>query len=79
MEKPSLAGLRRKIDEIDAEIVKLLQARMEVCRAIGEIKASMGLPVTDPRREKVVLERAGMFRDVFEEIIKLCKKAQERT
>ncbi|MDK2914156.1 MAG: chorismate mutase [Thermococcaceae archaeon] len=71
-----LAILRRRIDEIDWEILQLLQRRMEVARAIGEAKLKLGLPVYDPDREREVLSRAGEFRRVFEAILEVSRDVQ---
>ena len=46
--------LRKKIDEIDAKIVFLLKARMELCKRIGEVKEESGIAVRDLRREETV-------------------------
>ena len=40
-----LLPLRNKIDGLDSELVRLLNERAEVAKAIGEIKAKAGLPV----------------------------------
>lgn len=40
-----LLPLRNKIDRLDSELVRLLNERAEVAKAIGEIKAKAGLPV----------------------------------
>jgi len=68
--------LRARIDEIDEEIIRLLRERIEVASRIGEVKARLGLPVVDEGREKVVLERAGEFRQVFEAIIRVSRDVQ---
>jgi len=46
--------LRKKIDEIDENLVRLLKDRMELCRSIGKIKEEKGLAVKDLRREDEV-------------------------
>ncbi|WP_367884506.1 chorismate mutase [Thermococcus sp. JCM 11816] len=72
-----LAILRRRIDEIDWEILQLLQRRMEVARAIGgEAKLKLEMPVYDPDREREVLSRAGEFRRVFEAILEVSRDVQ---
>ena len=77
MEKSTLEELRKQIDKVDKEIMKLLEERIRICRRIAKCKLKLGLPLEDPQREKLVLKRAGVFRNVFREIIKLCKEAQE--
>lgn len=53
-----LAENRREIEEIDAEIVRLIDRRIDVVRLIFEAKREAGLPISDPERERVVLQRA---------------------
>ena len=52
-----LTECRRRIDEIDAEVVRLLSARGEAAREIGAIKAEEGVAVYAPDREKQVYRR----------------------
>ena len=47
---------RAKIDEIDAKIVKLFAARMDVAGEIAAFKKERGLPVLDPKREREKLQ-----------------------
>jgi len=77
LEEPTLEELRKRIDCIDRAIIKLLEERIKVCRDIAKCKLKLGLPIEDPQRENIVLKRAGIYEDVFKEIIKLCKKVQE--
>ena len=51
----SIDDLRNRIDEIDAELVKLLSARAECALAIGQAKRIAGLEVYQPGREAEVL------------------------
>ena len=55
----TIGELRQEIDRIDREIIRLYGERMEISRRIGEYKREHQLPVTDPQREREVLERAG--------------------
>ena len=52
-----LEQYRQEIDRIDAQIVALFEARMEVTRKVGEYKLKRGLPVLDAGREKEVLAK----------------------
>jgi chorismate mutase len=56
-QEPELDELRRKIDEIDAEILELVAARVRVVLAVGDHKRRHGLAVYDPERERRLLER----------------------
>jgi chorismate mutase len=48
---------RKRIDEIDAELAKLLSERSRCVIEIGKIKRQRRLPVYDPEREKEILEK----------------------
>jgi chorismate mutase len=52
-----IARHRRRIDEIDADIVRLLSERARCALAIGRIKRAHGVPVYDPERERQIVER----------------------
>ena len=52
-----LDDLRREIDAIDAQMVRLFEERMDVTRRVGEYKLAQGLPVLDAAREHEVLEK----------------------
>jgi chorismate mutase len=52
-----IAKIRRRIDEIDSEIVRLLSERTRCALEIGRIKRELGAPVYDPERERQIVER----------------------
>ena len=54
-----LDEFRKKIDECDEEIVRLLNARASCAREIGNIKNELGVATYQPTREQVVLEHVG--------------------
>lgn len=41
----------KELDEIDSQLVKLYEKRMEVCEAVGEYKVHAGRKVYDRQRE----------------------------
>ncbi|HIE26956.1 TPA: prephenate dehydratase [Candidatus Poribacteria bacterium] len=49
--------LRKKIDEIDAEILNLLNQRTELALQIGKVKSQNNDNVYVPHREKAIIER----------------------
>lgn len=51
-----LEEYRKRIDEIDRELVALWQARTTCTDAVGRYKLAHGLPVLDREREAAVLE-----------------------
>ena len=50
-----LAELRQKIDALDEQLVRLLNARAACALEIGRVKKTAGLPVYQPSRETEVL------------------------
>ena len=52
----SLEDLRKKIDETDARIVKLISERIKIVREIGREKNKQGKQIEDTEREGRVLE-----------------------
>jgi chorismate mutase len=71
--------LRLRIDQIDDQLMKLLNARSACAVEIGRIKRRAGLAVYQPEREKWILDRvernnpgpldSGALRRVFERVI----------
>ena len=71
--------LRRRIDQIDDQLMKLLNSRSACAVEIGRIKRHIGMAVYQPEREKWILDRAernnpgpldsGAVRRVFERVI----------
>ena len=47
---------RRKIDELDRQIVALISERAEAAQAIGRLKRSTSMPIYEPNRERVIFE-----------------------
>ena len=74
-----IADYRRRIDQIDEQLMKLLNARSACAVEIGRLKRQVGQPVYQPEREKWILDRAernnpgpldsGAVRRVFERVI----------
>lgn len=52
-----LQELREELDQIDRRIVTLLARRLEHCDRIGEIKREHGIPMMQPHRIEVVLNK----------------------
>ena len=49
--------LRRRIDVIDDQLVRLLNVRVACALEIGRLKHDAGLPIFQPEREAQVLEQ----------------------
>jgi len=64
-----IEDLRKKIDEVDEELVDLMNRRAEIALEIAEEKARENMEITDREREEEVMERIrrandGPFSDV---------------
>lgn len=57
MTDDQLSNFRSSIDNIDAALIHLLAERFKVTKAVGEYKATAGLPPADPAREGRQVER----------------------
>jgi chorismate mutase len=49
---------RRRVDELDRELVRLLNRRAQMTIQLGELKRGAGLPLRDDARENDIVERA---------------------
>jgi chorismate mutase len=47
---------RKKIDELDCQLVALISERAKAAIAIGKLKRDTSLPVYEPDRERIVFE-----------------------
>ena len=56
-----LERLRTSILECDQTLIRVLRRRCDLVHDIGREKLRLGLPVTDPRREAVVVRRAAQL------------------
>ena len=54
---PAIESWRRRIDQIDQQLIGLLNSRSACAVEIGRIKRSLGLPIYSPEREAWILER----------------------
>ncbi|MEZ5744689.1 MAG: chorismate mutase [Sphingomonadaceae bacterium] len=54
---PVLAGYRSSIDNIDTALIHMLAERFRITKAVGEYKAEMKLPPSDPGREERQIAR----------------------
>jgi chorismate mutase-like protein len=52
-----IADWRRKIDEIDQQLVEILNRRAEAAQEIGRLKRKSSMPIYEPDRERIVLEQ----------------------
>ena len=50
----NIKQLRKKVDEVDEQILRSLSQRAEICRSIGLVKEKHGIPIQDYPRENDV-------------------------
>ena len=83
----SLDDLRRSIDEIDSGIIGLIARRQKMAEEVGREKMAKGLPITDPARERAVIEKvralaardgvnADVVAGIYRELMKLAKTVE---
>jgi chorismate mutase / prephenate dehydratase len=82
----SLKDIRRRIDALDARLVKLISARAEIARQVGKIKN--GALVYRPEREAQVLRRVSELnqgpmpssglRRIYAEIMSACRAMEDQ-
>jgi chorismate mutase len=82
----SIEDWRRKIDEIDRQLVQLLNERSKCAIEIGKIKHDLNLRVYDPEREREILRRIKETNDgplddeglqrLFERVIDECRRIE---
>jgi chorismate mutase len=53
-----ISGWRKKIDELDRDLVRLLNERARCAVEIGKIKRRNSLPIQEPSREQEVMQQA---------------------
>ena len=49
--------LRVRVDEVDGELIRVLNERARIVQEIMAIKAEVGKPLFDPRREEEILQK----------------------
>ena len=78
--------LRNQIDQIDRQIITLLNKRAKTAVRVGHIKKKLRLPVRNPDREDMVIQRAEkaakrplnkkLVDPIFRQIIEACSSVQ---
>jgi chorismate mutase len=84
----NIEQLRKRIDEVDEQILQSLRKRTEICSSIGLVKKKHGIPIQDFPRENDVYERirekaAGLglnpsyVEAIYRQIVNMCSAVQE--
>jgi chorismate mutase len=80
--------LRKKVDEIDDQILMALCERVKICKEIGSAKKKQSMAIRDSSREneiyKRIREKSTQFgldsiqiEAVYREIVNMCSAVQE--
>ena len=80
--------LRKRIDEVDEQILQSLNKRVEICKSIGLVKKKHGIPIQDfPRESDVyahIKEKAmdlgldpAQVEAIYRQIVNMCGAVQE--
>lgn len=80
--------LRKRIDKMDAQILRSLSKRVEICRSIGLIKEKYGVPIQDYPRENDVYGHirekaaelgldASHVEAIYHQIVSMCSAVQD--
>jgi chorismate mutase len=79
---------RKKIDEMDEQLVRLISRRAEAAKAIGALKRETQSPVYEPDREQAVFNHVravnqgplsdGEMQHVYERLIDVMRTLQKR-
>jgi chorismate mutase/prephenate dehydratase len=86
----SLEHLRKQIDELDNQILKLIAERINIAQDIGQEKRKAGKPVEDKTREEQILKKVKKIAltenidpdeigKIYQKIISISKEAQSAT
>jgi chorismate mutase len=84
----NIEQLRKKIDEVDEQILQSLSKRTEICSSIGLVKKKHGIPIQDFPRENDVYERIrekaaelglkpSYVEAIYRQIVNMCSAVQE--
>jgi len=84
----NIKQLRKRIDELDEQILQSLSKRAEICRSIGLVKKKHGIPTQDLPRENDVYahikEKAAnlgldptQVEAIYRQIVNMCSGVQE--
>lgn len=82
----NISDWRRRMDEIDRQLVELLNERSQCALEVGKLKQELGMPIYQPARENEVLANAARnnkgplsnaaIRRLFERIIDEARSAE---
>ena len=81
-----IADWRRKIDELDRQLVSLINQRAECAVEIGRLKRNRDMPVYEPDRERVIFDNIArdnggplsnmQLRQIYERLVDVMRQIQ---
>jgi chorismate mutase len=82
-----IADWRKKIDDLDRQLVELINERAKCAREIGRLKRNTEMPIYEPDRERKIFENVqrmnqgplpdGELTRIFERLIEAMRRLQE--
>lgn len=86
IDDPEIDWLRKEIDSIDRELLGLVRKRIDKVLSVGVLKRRKGLPIHDPARERLLLERLSaratapldprLVEEVFGALVRECRRIE---
>jgi chorismate mutase len=77
---------RRKIDDLDLKLVRLINERAECAHEIGKLKRNSAMPIYEPDREKIIFQNIAranegplsdvQLRQVYERLVDVMRQIQ---
>jgi chorismate mutase len=81
-----IADWRKKIDELDIQLVRLINERARCAQAIGRLKRNSDAPIYEPDRERIIFENIArlnqgplsqiQLRQVYERLVDMMREIQ---
>lgn len=83
----TIRQLRKRIDEVDEEILQFIHERVDICKSIGLVKEKYKIPVQDSPRENDVYSHikekssalgldSSCVKEIYNIIVKMCSVVQ---
>lgn len=78
---------RRKIDDLDRQLVRLMNERAQCAHEIGRLKRSSAMPIYEPDRERIIFQNIArvndgplsdvQLRQVYERLVDVMRQIQQ--
>ena len=81
-----IADWRRKIDDLDRQLVRLMNERAQCAHEIGRLKRNSAMPIYEPDRERIIFQNIArvnegplsdvQLRQVYERLVEVMRQIQ---